>query len=88
MTWSLILLAAIVAPDPRLTPDRLYYGIDSPVTVQVEAADGAALALALMEADGTLLAPLRPVRPGRVDVGALVPECLKPPATGRARYLQ
>jgi len=87
--WTIVLLASVVAaPEAWLSPDRVYYGIDSPVTVQVEAADGAALALALMEADGTLLAPLRPVRPGRVDVGALLPECLKPPATGRARYLQ
>jgi peptidyl-prolyl cis-trans isomerase B (cyclophilin B) len=88
MPWTLLLAAVMAAPQARVSPDRLYYGIGNPVTVQVEVADGAAVALALLEADGTLLAPPRTVQPGRVDVGALVPECLKLPATGRACYLQ
>ncbi len=89
LTSTLVLVAAVLAaPEARLRPDRVYYGIGSPVTVQVEVADGAAVALALMEADGTLLAPPRAVRPGRVDVGALMPECLEPPAIWRACYLQ
>ena len=91
MTWTpllVALVAAVAAPDARLRPDRVYYGIGNPLMVQVEVADPAAVALVLMEADGTLLAPPRAVTPGPVDVGVLVPECLKPPAIGRTCYLQ
>jgi len=80
-----MVVAAAAAPDAPLRPDRLYYGVGTPVTVRVEVAGAGDVALALMEADGTLLAPPRATETGPVDVAALLPECLD---RRRACYLQ
>ncbi len=87
MTWTFVLMvvAAAAAPEAHLRPDRLYYGAGSPVTVYVDVADSGDVALALMEADGTMLAPPRATGSGPVDVAALLPMCLD---LRRACYLQ
>ena len=87
MTWTLVVMvvAAAAAPDAPLRSDRLYFGAGTPVTVRVDVAGSDDVALALMEADGTLLAPPRATRSGSVDVSALLPECLD---LTRSCYLQ
>jgi peptidyl-prolyl cis-trans isomerase B (cyclophilin B) len=60
---------------PPLAADRLYVGADGPVTVTVaEPTAGTWLSLALMDAAGDLLAPVRQVEGGSLDVAQVMPE--------------
>jgi peptidyl-prolyl cis-trans isomerase B (cyclophilin B) len=71
-------MSVAAAEPPPISPDRLYVGVDGPVPVTVAEADpGRVLSLALMDAEGALLAPVRQVAPGRLDVSLVMPEILQ-----------
>lgn len=69
-----------------LEPQRLYNGVARPVMIGVPTPSGTGeMTLALMDFKGNPLAPPAAVRPGLVDVAALVPEIWRIP---RACFLQ
>jgi peptidyl-prolyl cis-trans isomerase B (cyclophilin B) len=71
---------------PVLVADRLYCGVGRPVMVTVGRPDSVeTVTLALIEADGTPVAPPREVAAERVDMAAVLPEILE---LRRACYLQ
>jgi cyclophilin family peptidyl-prolyl cis-trans isomerase len=71
---SLALVIAALAAGQLTPPPRPYHGVGRPVMVDVAAPPGADAALALLDADGKLLAPVRPASLGPCDLGALFPE--------------
>jgi peptidyl-prolyl cis-trans isomerase B (cyclophilin B) len=68
-----------------LQVDRLYHGVDGPVSVTVGPVEGDSVELVLMAADGSLLSAAVSVTPGRLDVSTVLPEVL---GLSRACYLQ
>ncbi len=63
----------------------LYNGVHRPIVVDVPAAEDRALTLALLDVNGTPLAPPVGVGPGRVDLAAALPDVLR---LRRAAWLQ
>ncbi len=87
-----VLMAVVVAAAARLQgpgglePQRLYNGIARPVMIGVPTHSGTGeMTLALMDFKGNPLAPPVSVRPGLVELAALVPEIWRIP---RACFLQ
>ncbi len=69
-------LTTAAGPDVGgIVPEKLYHGVGQPVMVKIGSLQATeSITLVLMRADGELVAPPREVRPGRVDLGEVLPE--------------
>jgi len=88
---GLALSAAVLTPpaQAQIQPERVYYGIDRPVEMRVQAPAGepGELAIALFDPAGTEPIASASVAAGRVDLAGLFPSLWKPGAP-RVRYAQ
>lgn len=90
LTEAIMVLAsaAVAAEGPSLAAEQLYNGVHRPVMLEIssDTADAAgSLELALIAADGTVVAGPLPVRAGRLDLADRIPQVWQ---LRRACYLQ